>query len=108
MSNPNVALFQTLQSGAAGSITGSYAALGSSYTSPLKIFRIVNNTDGDLLFSFDGTNNHLFVPTMSFVLYDITSNDGAALYYSVGNRAQFYVKTSSSATTGSVYLEAIS
>ena len=74
------------------------------------MFRIVNNTDGDLLISVDGTTNNIIVPAKSFVLYDLSSNalnvqDSDWFVMQVGT--QFYVKTSTSATTGDVWIEGI-
>lgn len=100
----------TLRSKAGASVTGSYTTLGSALTHPLRVFKITNNTDGDLLISLDGTNDHFFVPAGSFTLYDISANVapvGVLDNYMLGIGSQFYVKTSSAATSGAVYVEGL-
>ena len=98
--------FDTLRTVAHGSISGSYAAVGTALGFPSNAMRIINNTDGDMFFSDDGTNDKLFVPAGSFVLYDISSNKnspGDALLIRAGTT--FYVKQSTAATKNSVYIE---
>lgn len=99
-----------LRTKAAASITGSYTTVGTALTRNWRMFRITNNTDGDLLFSLDGTTNNLFVPAHSFVLYDLSTNalnvqDSDWFVMQIGT--QFYVKTSTSATTGDVWIEGV-
>lgn len=54
--------------------TGSYQAVGTPLVNASRIFKIVNNSTKDITVSFDGTSDHDFIPTKSFVLYDFTSN----------------------------------
>lgn len=95
---------------AAGSITGSYTTLGTALTRNWRMFKITNNTDGDLLISLDGTTDNIFVPAHSFTLYDLSTNalnvqDSDWFVMQVGS--QFYVKTSTAATTGDIWVEGI-
>lgn len=106
----SAALFDTLRTVAFGSITNSYAVLGSALTKNFRVLRIVNNTNGDMFLSTDGTNNQIFVPAGSFVLYDLSTNsqniaqsDGLSL--KIGT--QFYVKYSTAPTSGAIYIEGI-
>lgn len=90
------------------SISASYAAVGTPLTNNWRMFRIINNTDGDMIFSVDAVNDNLFVPAGSFVLYDIATNtgntsDGDTLLFAL--RTQFYVKQSTAPSKGSVYIE---
>lgn len=90
-------------------ITNSFTTVGIPFAHNLRIWRIVNNTNGDMIFSVDGTTNHLFVPQNSFVLYDITANtdtDASSALVMVLN-TQFYVKYSTAPTSGDVYIEGI-
>lgn len=92
-----------------GSVTNSYAALGGPFTSPARLICITNNTDGDMLFSVDGSTDQLFVAAGSFKLFDITTNKvvGAPIWcFPVGT--QFYIKYSTAPTKNSVYLEVLS
>lgn len=100
----------TLRTVAAASITSSYTALGVPLAVNWRIMRIINNTNGDLLFSLDGTTNQMLVPAGGFVLYDLSTNAQNVMnmdtfVFAVGT--QFYVKTSTSASTGAVWLEGV-
>lgn len=105
-----VARFDALRSKAAGSITNSYTTLGSALTRNWRMFKITNNTDGDLFISADGTTDNFFIPMGSFTLWDLATNaqnvkDSDWFVMAIGT--QFYVKYSSAPTTGSVYIEGI-
>ena len=94
---------EVLRSLAFGSISGTYAGIGSALSNPSRILYIVNTTDVLLTFSFDGVNDHFVIPSQSYILIDITSNmslTGGALSVSQGQR--IYVKGSPS--LGTVYL----
>lgn len=102
------AVIDDLRSLASASISGSYSAVGSAFEHPVRLIRILNNTDGDMIFSTDGINDKLFLPSNSFVLFDLTTNHGqydTTFVFPIGTR--FYVKENSASTTGSVYIEAI-
>lgn len=99
-----------LRSKAFGSITGSYTTLGTALTHLWRMFKVTNSTNGDLLISFDGTTDNLFIPANSFTLYDLSTNappiaevDNLVL----GIGTQFYVKQSSAPSSGSLYLEGL-
>lgn len=91
-------------------ISGAFAAVGSPVDHNWRAFCITNNTDGDLIFSVDGTTNNMFIPAYSFRLYDIATN---AAPLRVGDNllvqlnTQFYVKQSTAPTVGDVYIEGI-
>lgn len=102
------ATYDTLRSLAHGSISGSYAALGTQLLFPARIIKITNNTDGDMLVSTDGSTDMDFLPANSFVLYDISTNRqiaGQQLNFPSGT--QFFIKQSSAPTKNSVYLTVI-
>lgn len=91
-----------------GSITASYVELGTSFTHTMRIIRIVNTTDSDLLFSFDAVTDNMIVPAGSFVLYDVTSNtENTVPFFVFAKGTQFYVKYSSAPSQGTVYLECL-
>jgi hypothetical protein len=105
-----VARFDSLISLAAGSITASYTTLGSPLTQNWRIFKITNDTDGNMLISFNGTTDNIFVPAASFTLYDLSTNAPpiavtSNLVLALGT--QFYIKYVSAPTTGSVYVEGV-
>lgn len=103
-----VAKFDTLRTLAFGSISGSYAAVGVVLVNPANAFRLINNTNGDMLFSVDGTNDNFFVPASSFVLYDIAANKSyPSNNLQVAAQTQFYVKQSTAPTSGAIYIEIV-
>jgi hypothetical protein len=87
-------------------ISGTYAAVGSALTHNTRMLRLVNLTQGNVMFSDDGTNDKWIVPAGSFVLYDYTSNshpvEGSMAY---AKAIQIYVKQITSPTSGAVYIE---
>lgn len=103
------ASFDTLRSLAAGSISGSYANIGTATTREFRAFMVNNATDGDLVISLDGgTTDHLFMPAGSFQLYDVGANAQQfddKFVLPVGT--QFAVKLSTAATTKSVYVSVL-
>ena len=103
----NVAYPETVQSLAYSSITTSYVGVGTAFSNSLRMFRLINNTDGDVFFSVDGINNHFFVPAGSFVLYDIAGNSGIQSNFRIQGNTQFQVKYATSPSKNSVYVEAI-
>ena len=105
-----VVRIDALRTKAAASITGSYTTLGTALTQNWRMFRLTNNTDGDILISVDGTTDNLFVPSYSFVLYDLATNaqnvqDTDWFVMQIGT--QFYIKSSTASTTGDVWLEGL-
>lgn len=103
-----VALPDTLRSKAFGSITNSYTTLGTPLQHTARIFRLINATDGDMLFSINGTSDQFFLPANSFVLYDLTTNNersGEKLVLEKGT--QFYVKYSTAPSAKAVHIEII-
>lgn len=83
---------EALRNVAYGSITTSYAAVGSAVSKPARIIRWVNNTDQLVYISWDGSTDHMYLPKKTFILLDVTTNkvrdDG--LFVALGTK--FYVK----------------
>ena len=93
---------ETLRSRAASSFTGSYQTLGSVLSNMSRILKITNNTSVDVTISWDGTNDHEFLPIGTFVLLDETANAVPQSMLAAAKGTQFYVKAA--AGTGTVYL----
>lgn len=95
-----------IRSLAFGSISGSYASVGSSLSQPSRLIHVVNNTDADLMFSFNGSTDHVFLPASGFFVYDINANrdtNEQGWYLTVGTQPS--VKHLGSApSSGSVYV----
>ncbi len=104
--------FQPLRTLGHAAISTSYAAVGTPFDVPLRMFRITNNSNGDLIFSTDDlvAEGQLFVPADSFVLYDVAANSGpefAGVLKRVRKGTQFYVKFLSDPSSGDVYIEGL-
>ena len=105
MSSQNLAVrlaCEPLRSLAFGSISGTYAGIGTSISNPARQFILNNNTDVLLTFSLDGVTDHFVLAANSQLISDIMSNislTGGAWNMAQGTR--LYVK--GSPTTGAVY-----
>lgn len=101
--------FDTLRSLDSGSISGTYAAVGSAFTVNPRIICITNKTLGDMIFSIDNTNadGNLFVAAGSFKLFDLTTNQQQTMddNFVIAKGTQFYVKQVTAPVSGSVYIE---
>lgn len=95
---------ETIRSLAFGSIVAGYTAVGSALANPARIVVFNNLTDESLMFSFDGTNDHLAVAGPGSFVLDVTANKalGDGLYIAQGTI--FYVKRIGTPTTGSAYI----
>ena len=97
--------FEELRSIDSATFAGAYLDLGTPFENPLRAFKITNNSNVDVLVSYDGgTTDHEIVPAGSFFLFDITSNRvwDAELVIA----AQTQVSVNGSAGVGLVYLSA--
>jgi hypothetical protein len=103
------AQLEPLRSLAFGSISGSYAAVGTPFANPCRLICFSNNTEGDMFFSRDGSTDELFVAAGSFKLFDIASNqkntNQSDLVFEQGT--QWYVKQSTAPVSGAVYIEVL-
>jgi hypothetical protein len=108
MSVSIVAVPDVIRSIAFGSITNAYQTLGTPSSQAIRMFRLINPTDGDMLFSIDGTNDNFYVPANSFVLYDLTANrEKNGELFVFPNKTQFFVKYATAPSKNGVYLEII-
>jgi hypothetical protein len=102
------AQFDAVRQLAFGSISGTYAAVGTALTDHARIVILSNSTDADMYASVDGVTNNFRIAPNSFRLIDFSTNkirdDG--LFVSVGT--QFYVKQVSAAPTrGAFWIEVV-
>jgi hypothetical protein len=103
----NIVRFDAVRSVAFGSITASYTALGTTFGHAMRVLHFINNTDGDVMISFDGTTDNVPVIAPGFSLYDLTSDqDSNEMFrYEVGT--QLYIKYLTAPTKGTFYVVAI-
>jgi hypothetical protein len=92
---------------AAGSITGSYTAIGTAFERPMRIVKIQNLADATLQFSFDGVTDHITLPENGFLLIDVTANQADARGFFVSVGTTIYAKQLGVPTTGAVYVTAM-
>lgn len=95
---------EPLRSLAFGSIGASYVAIGSQFSNPIRMYHLQNLTDAKLLFSFDGTNDHLRLAPGGFQLIDVMANQLAERGFFVGEGDQIFVKRDDTPTLGTVDL----
>lgn len=95
---------EEVKSLAFGSIGAAYAAVGDKLTNPARMVMIQNFTDANLMFSFDGSVDHLPLKSESSFVFDLTANkstDGG-FFLEVGTGIS--VKRIGTPTSGSVYI----
>jgi hypothetical protein len=97
---------ETIRSLAFGAIGAAYMGVGTSLTQPSRVLYLQNLTDQELLFSFDGVNDHLILPQNGFFLIDITANKtNQAMAFFVEEGTRIYVKHNGVAPlSGSAYV----
>lgn len=98
--------FETIRERDATTFDGTFQTLGTSTSLPGRLIKFINNTDVDLDFSLDGTNQHDFVPAGGFSLYDFTANR-VENRFELKALTQVYVRSAAGAGTGDVYLVVI-
>lgn len=94
--------YQAMQSINSSTFTGSYLPIGSAFTLPSRIFKIVNDSNVAVTISTNGTTDQDFVPPSTYVLYDVCTNRGNPSPAMELPPTQFYAKGTSG--TGSVYV----
>lgn len=105
------AYFDELRSLGFAGISAAYAAVGDPSDFPIRGVCFTNNTEGDMVFSYDNTIvvGQVFVAAGSFKLWDIQANMNAQFddKYVLPIGTQFYVKQLEAPVSGSVYIEFI-
>lgn len=108
MDNAQIVRFETLRSLAFGSISGTYAAVGTALIHSARVIGIDNTTDADMLVSFDGVNNHTILIAHSGKIFDFTSNRAEPVgNLELPNHTAVYVKQVSAPSMGSVYVTSL-
>lgn len=96
---------ETLRSLAFGSIGAAYMGIGTSFDNPVRMIHLTNDTNVSLLFSFDGVNDHIFLPSSGFILLDVTANKTREQGWYIAEGDRLYVKEYTAAPgSGSVHL----
>jgi hypothetical protein len=106
MSVKTSATWDALRTLAYGSISGTYAALGTAILFPVVNMKIYNGTNALLTFSFDSITDNFVIPALSAAVWDIASNRVAS-GEDLSLKANTTVYVKGSPGSGSVYLEVI-
>lgn len=105
MAYPKEVNYDPRRSLAFGGIGAAYAQVGTSFTRPVRLIKLVNTSNQAMDVSADGVVDHDILPANAFYLYDLTSNkvrdEGA--FFRVGYGV--WVKSTSGVapTSGAVY-----
>lgn len=105
----SVANFEAIKTLAFGGISGAYASVGVTTANPVRAFTISNNTQGDMYFTLDTSEDQMFLAAGSFRLYDLQSNINPQFddKFVLPVGTQFSVKQITAPVSGSVYVECI-
>ncbi len=102
------AYFEPLRSIAYGDVSDSYAAIGNPLANPARQLTITNATDVDVTISFDGVNDHLYVPSKTSFLNDLGSNcSEQGGFLDIAANTTVYVATAGSPSLGAVYVASL-
>lgn len=101
------AFFDEIRSLGVGSISGSYADVGTATTVLARGVCFTNNTQGDMMFTDDATLDKIFVKSGSFKLWDVQANINPQFddKYVLPVGTQFSVKQLTAPVSGDVYIE---
>lgn len=102
--------FDAIRTLAYTGISSSYASVGAVLAHNWRMFKITNNTDGDMLFSVNASTNQMFCPANSFTLYDVATNAqpvGVSDNLMLAIGTQFSVKQSTAPSKGAVWIEGL-
>jgi len=102
-------LAEPMKTLASGSISGTYAGIGTAFDKPIRILILQNFTDEGVIFSFDGIDDHIPLPTSAYMIIDITGNKtGAGGGFFIAEGTRIYVKQLAGVPgSGSVYISAL-
>ena len=92
-----------IRSIASSTVSGTYAAVGTAFTYPVRLLKIVNNSTEDVSISVDGANTVDYIPAGGFTLYDCGTNRGnPSPSLEIRQGTQIFV--SGTAGTGNIYV----
>jgi|GEM_PF-729578 len=101
--------FETLRSVDAADISADYEGVGLPFENPVRILKVTNLSNENILISFNGIDDNDIVAANGFFLYDYGTNKsstGGLLEQSAFDR--LYVKAEDSLpTTGTLYVTVI-
>lgn len=92
-----------------GGISGAYADVGGVTTEQVRAVCFTNDTEGDVYFTTDTSQDEIFVKSQSFKLWDLQSNINPQFddKFVLPIGTQFSVKQITAPTSGAVYVECV-
>lgn len=99
--------FEPLRSVAFGSLTGTYAPLGSIFSGHVRIATFNNSTNQDVLFSLDGTTDHIRIVAGTSRVFEFATNRISEDGFFLPEGTQIYVKYATSPSSGAAWVETV-
>ena len=99
--------WETIRSLAFGSIAAGYMGVGTALTYPARLLIIQNFTDEQVMFSFDGADDHFTLVSGAQTVLDITSNKTNQENFFMSKGDRLYVRRVGVPTIGSVYFSVV-
>lgn len=102
--------YEPLRSVGFGSITSMYESVGLPFANPVRILKVTNLTDKNILVSLNGLDDHDIVSANGFFLYDYSSNKAnvaGLLEQPQGDRIYIKSETVSLPTLGNLYVTVV-
>jgi len=88
-----------LQDVAFGAIAAGYLAIGAAFAQPMRILKFKNYSNQDILLSYDGVNDHEFMPAETGDVIDFSSNEVSSESPMVSKGTVIYIKHNGVAPT---------
>lgn len=98
--------FDTMRSLSYSSIGSGFMGVGTAFEYPVKLLKIINLTNANLIVSYNGVNNQDIVTANGGVIYDVAANKAdpaGSFQLSVGDRV-YVMEETSAPTSGNVYV----
>jgi hypothetical protein len=101
--------FEPIRSIAFGSVSGSYAAVGTALANASRLLMFDNLLNAAVLISFDGVHDHMFIAASSSKVIDLSTNRvGPVDQLELSEGTIIYVKQASGAPgSGTLYVSTL-
>ena len=104
------ALFEQIRVLAEAGTSDAYAEVGQPLIYPSKMLIINNQMNGDLMMSFDGTTDQLYIQAGQAMVLDFSSDkEGPSEKFSLSAGTQFWVRQFglTNPTTGDIFISSV-
>lgn len=98
-------IVEPIQSLDSATISGTYMGIGPRFDHTARVVRIANHTNGLLMFSWNGIDDHFPLLVYTSLVLTICNNDEAPVeYFSVPALSRLYVRAVNTVSAGTVYV----